>query len=86
MRVPFSYLDRQFAQMEAYLDAIRAVVKAGDFTLGSALAEFEHRFAALCQLPHAIGVASGTDARSKADPLSTCLQKAAANSAVDCSR
>ena len=62
MRVPFSYLDRQFADIEGYLDDVRALVINGDFTLGSALEEFEGRFAELCKVPHAIGVGSGTDA------------------------
>ena len=62
MRVNFSYLDRQFADIEPFLDDIRALVKSGDFTLGVALEEFEKRFAALLDAPHAIGVGTGTDA------------------------
>jgi len=62
MRVNFSYLDRQFADIDAYLDDIKELVKSSDFTLGQPLIEFERRFADLCEMPHAIGVASGTDA------------------------
>ena len=62
MHVPFSYLDRQFGDVDAYLADLREFVKTGDFTLGKPLIEFERRFAALCRMPHAIGVASGTDA------------------------
>jgi dTDP-4-amino-4,6-dideoxygalactose transaminase len=62
MRVPFSYLDRQFADVDAYLADLREFVKTGDFTLGKPLTEFERRFAQLCRMPHAIGVGSGTDA------------------------
>ncbi len=62
MKVPFGYLDRQFADIDAYLGDVRAVVESGDFTLGGAVDEFERRFAAQCQMPHAIGVGSGTDA------------------------
>lgn len=62
MHVRFSYLDQQFADVDAYLTDIHALVRTGDFTLGRPLQEFEERFAALCGLPHAIGVASGTDA------------------------
>lgn len=62
MRVPFSYLDRQFAEVEPYLAEIGALVRSGDFTLGSSVVEFEERFAAMCRLPHAVGVGSGTDA------------------------
>jgi aminotransferase EvaB len=62
MRVSFSYLDRQFADVDAYLNDIREFVKTGDFTLGRPLLEFERRFAELCKMPYAIGVASGTDA------------------------
>lgn len=62
MRVPFSYLDRQFGDIDAYLGDLRAVVMSGDLTLGKALETFERRFGALCGLPHAIGVGTGTDA------------------------
>lgn len=62
MRVPFSYLDRQFADLEAYLNDIRQLVLSGDFTLGQAVTEFETAFAKLCGMPFAIGVGSGTDA------------------------
>jgi len=62
MYVPFSYLDRQFADIDAYLNDIKELVKSGDFTLGKPLTEFEERFAELCRIPYAIGVASGTDA------------------------
>jgi len=62
MRVPYSYLDRQFAEVEPYLKDIRDLVKSGDFTLGQAVADFEENFARLSGLPHAIGVGSGTDA------------------------
>src|SRR5438045_9117095 len=62
MRVPFSYLDRQFADVDAYLGDVRRLVLSGDFTLGKPVAEFERRFAALCSVPHAVGVGSGTDA------------------------
>jgi len=62
MRVNFSYLDRQFADIDAYLSDIKELVKTGDFTLGGPLLEFERRFAELCHTPYAIGVASGTDA------------------------
>ena len=34
MKVPYSYLEQQFADVEPYLDDIRALVKTGDFTLG----------------------------------------------------
>jgi len=62
MKVPYSYLDRQFADIDAYLEDIRALVASGDFTLGRAVEEFEAGFAGLTGLPFAVGVASGTDA------------------------
>lgn len=62
MRVNFSYLDRQFADVDPYIQDIKEFAKTGDFTLGGPLVEFERRFAALCKMPYAIGVASGTDA------------------------
>jgi dTDP-3-amino-2,3,6-trideoxy-4-keto-D-glucose/dTDP-3-amino-3,4,6-trideoxy-alpha-D-glucose/dTDP-2,6-dideoxy-D-kanosamine transaminase len=62
MNIPYSYLDRQFSDIEPYLDDIRKVVKAGDFTLGSAVGIFEKKFAGMLGLPYAVGVGTGTDA------------------------
>jgi aminotransferase EvaB len=62
MKVRFSYLDRQFADVDAYLADVRSLVLSGDFTLGKPVAEFERKFADLCGMPYAIGVGSGTDA------------------------
>lgn len=62
MRVPYSYLDDQFADVDAYLADVKALVQSGDFTLGKPVTEFEERFAEMCGLPYAIGVSSGTDA------------------------
>lgn len=62
MKVRYSYLAQQFADPEPILDAIRELVRSGDFTLGKAVTEFEQRFAALIGTRHAVGVGSGTDA------------------------
>ena len=62
MEVPYSYLQRQFANLDPFLKDIRQLATSGDFTLGKAVEEFEERFARLCGLPYAVGVGSGTDA------------------------
>ena len=62
MKVGYSYLQEQFADIDPYLEDIRSLVKTGDFTLGRPLQEFEERFAGLLGLPYAIGVGTGTDA------------------------
>lgn len=62
IQVKFSYLDRQFEDIEPYLNDVRELVHSGDFTLGLAVQEFETRFAKLCQMPFAVSVGSGTDA------------------------
>ena len=62
MKVPYSYLKRQFSDLDPFLEDIRDLVVSGDFTLGQPVHEFEERFAKLCGLPYAVGVASGTDA------------------------
>ena len=62
MRVPYSYLERQFENIDLYLDDLRKFVKTADFTLGKELKKFEERFAKLHGIPHAIGVGTGTDA------------------------
>jgi dTDP-3-amino-2,3,6-trideoxy-4-keto-D-glucose/dTDP-3-amino-3,4,6-trideoxy-alpha-D-glucose/dTDP-2,6-dideoxy-D-kanosamine transaminase len=62
MRVPFSYLDKQFANPDPILKSIKAVVKRGDFTLGKEVGEFEAKFAKAIGTEYAVGVNSGTDA------------------------
>jgi aminotransferase EvaB len=63
MRVPYSYLERQFAHSaDAILADIRELVRRGDYTLGAAVAEFEARYARRLGVRHAIGVNSGTEA------------------------
>jgi aminotransferase EvaB len=64
IQVPFSYLNRQFKNPDIYWPQIRELVMSGDFTLGEPLQEFERRFAKAAQMPHAIGVGTGTDAIS----------------------
>lgn len=62
MRVRYSPLADQFADPEPILADIRALVAAGDFTLGKVVGEFEEMFARMLGVKHAIGVGSGTDA------------------------
>ena len=62
MRIPYAYLDKQFADPAPFLADIEKLVRTGDFTLGYPVREFEERFAQLTGLPYAIGVSSGTDA------------------------
>jgi len=62
MKVPFSYLDRQFADPEPILEDIKRLVKSGDFTLGKDMEQFESEFAKVVDAKYAIGVGSGTDA------------------------
>lgn len=62
MRVSFSYLDRQFEDLDGYLEDIRSLVASSALTLGPAVEEFERRFSELSGLPHAVGVGTGTDA------------------------
>ena len=44
------------------MSAVQRVARAGDFTLGDELAEFEREFGLFCGTEHAVGVSSGTDA------------------------
>jgi len=62
MRVRYSYLPQQFADIDDLWAELKAFVPTGDFTLGKPLTEFEGRFAELISTRHAIGVNSGTDA------------------------
>jgi len=62
MNVPFSYLGRQFDNVDDILEDVKQLVKSGKFTLGKAVQEFERKFAHEINADHAIGVGSGTDA------------------------
>ena len=62
MKVNYSYLPRQFVDIDDLLKKIKDFVKTGDFTLGKPLVEFEKKFAKLMGVKYAIGVNSGTDA------------------------
>lgn len=62
MKVPYSYLDRQFSEPDKIWAEVKKVVMSGDFTLGKAVTEFEGRFAELIGTKYAVGVGSGTDA------------------------
>jgi len=71
MKVPFSYLERQFAVSgpgesptltDTIFEDLKRFVVSGDFTLGKSLVEFERKFAAHEGAKHALGVNSGTDA------------------------
>tara|TARA_Y100000590_G_scaffold468234_1_gene650224 strand:- start:11266 stop:12372 length:1107 start_codon:yes stop_codon:yes gene_type:complete len=62
VKVPYSYLRRQFDEIDNYIDEIRRTVKNTDFTLGKSVSDFEDQFAELSGIPYAVGVASGTDA------------------------
>ncbi len=62
MKVPYSYLSRQFEDPDPILAEIRELAIKGAFTLGRPVAEFEERFAALIGARYAVAVGSGTDA------------------------
>ncbi len=57
-----NYLPQQFQDSEEVIDEIRKLVIRGDFTLGSAVNEFEEEFKKVTNSRYAIGVGSGTDA------------------------
>jgi aminotransferase EvaB len=60
--VPLNDLVRQNRLIHDELAAsARRVIERGWYVLGSEGAEFEKRFAAYCGVPHAVGVANGTD-------------------------
>jgi dTDP-4-amino-4,6-dideoxygalactose transaminase len=62
-RVPFLDLGRQVAAIRDELDAaIASVLESGRFVGGGPVEQFEREFASWCGTPHAVGVASGTDA------------------------
>jgi dTDP-4-amino-4,6-dideoxygalactose transaminase len=61
--VPFGDLRREAVELGDELHAaVDNVLSRGQFILGPEVAAFEEEFASLCETPHAVAVASGTDA------------------------
>jgi dTDP-4-amino-4,6-dideoxygalactose transaminase len=66
-RIPTLRLDQADpALLEELLGVVAGVAGKGAFTMGAELDAFEEEFAAYCGSPHAVGVASGTEALSLA--------------------
>jgi len=62
MEVPYVDLKGQYLNhREEILQAVDENLKSGQYILGAAVEEFENRFARLCGVKHAIGVANGTE-------------------------
>ncbi len=63
MKVPFFDLKPQFASIEGEVkSALDEVFKTQQFILGPAVTQLEQAIAQYCKAPHAVGVASGSDA------------------------
>ena len=61
--VPLVDLSWQHAKVSADIDAgLRALIATTSFILGPQVAEFENSYATFSEIPHVIGVGSGTDA------------------------
>jgi dTDP-4-amino-4,6-dideoxygalactose transaminase len=61
--VPFLELGQLHSELREPLDlAWKSVLMHGRFVGGPEVAEFEHAFAAYCEVGHCVGVANGTDA------------------------
>jgi dTDP-4-amino-4,6-dideoxygalactose transaminase len=63
MRIPAADLRAQHAGLrDELIDAFGQVLDSCAFVNGEHVAAFEREFAAFCEVPHAVGVANGTDA------------------------
>ena len=63
MKVPLLDLKKQYGKIRGKIDTeIQNVLESQQFILGPAVEALEGEIAAYCGVPHAIGVASGTDA------------------------
>lgn len=61
--VPMLDLNAQYLPVEAkVIEAITRVVRSKQFVMGPQVAELEQALSEYCQVPHTIGVSSGTDA------------------------
>ena len=62
-KIPILDLKRQYQTIKPEIDAaVASVLASGRFILGTEVKAFEEEVAAYCNVKHAIGVASGTDA------------------------
>lgn len=61
-QINHNYLRQQFSDYENIFKKLENLIIEGDFTLGSAVDEFEDRIKSICNTHFAIGVGSGTDA------------------------
>jgi dTDP-4-amino-4,6-dideoxygalactose transaminase len=62
LAVNHNYLTEQFSDYDEIFRKIALLVERGDYTLGTAVADFETRFAEIAGVRFALGVGSGTDA------------------------
>lgn len=63
MKVPYVDFSRQYAsERRGLLRAIDGVMGRGEYIMGPEVEDFEKRFARLCGVRHAVGVANATDA------------------------
>jgi dTDP-4-amino-4,6-dideoxygalactose transaminase len=63
MKVPMLDLVAQYAMIKEEVDrAVAEVIESGQFILGPQVKALEEEMANYCHCPHAVGVASGTDA------------------------
>jgi dTDP-3-amino-3,4,6-trideoxy-alpha-D-glucose transaminase len=61
--IPLTVMDHHDpALFQEIISAIERVAATGAFTGGAAVEEFEAAYAAWCEVPHAVGVSSGTEA------------------------
>ena len=62
MKIQYSYLAKQFNEIDNIISKIKEVVKNGDFTIGDELIKFEKNMSSYFGMKYGIGVNSGTDA------------------------
>jgi dTDP-3-amino-3,4,6-trideoxy-alpha-D-glucose transaminase len=61
--IPLTVMDHTDPELfRELMAAVENVAKTGAFTGGAAVEEFERDYAAWCEVPHAVGVSSGTEA------------------------
>ena len=62
-QIPITRLDQSDPELlEELLGVVGDVASRGAFTMGHELDAFEHEFASYCEVDHAVGVSSGTEA------------------------
>jgi dTDP-3-amino-3,4,6-trideoxy-alpha-D-glucose transaminase len=81
--IPFLDLQKEYRLLEAEVaPVVQRVLASGRYILGPEVEEFEERWSRYCEVPHAVFVASGTDALTLALEATGVIQPGAGDEVI----